>query len=95
MEIKTCLIGGIKDQIYFGFVCVRKSLIGVWSPQTLVYYILYITYYELYITTYDLPLTLYPLTQDTILGIPKGKGMFVVVSRTTRTRRPLRASSSC
>jgi hypothetical protein len=33
----------IKNKIVLFFVCVRKSLIGVWSPQTLTYYMLSIT----------------------------------------------------
>jgi hypothetical protein len=33
----------VKEQNNIVFVCVRKSLIVVWSPQTLTYYILHIT----------------------------------------------------
>jgi len=75
------LIADIKDQIYFWFcLCLKKSDGCLVPPNP---YVLYITYYQLNITNYDLYLTLYPLTQDNILGIPTGRGMSVVVLRTT------------
>ena len=41
--IRTIRNPTIKNKIILFFVCVRKSLICVWSPQTLTYYILHIT----------------------------------------------------